>query len=208
VRLEIRSTIGERLQGVWFYHFPTQSYWFWTLEGFSAALTSADGRGAAKTWIALGADIFLIDDEDYPFDDRDQNLPIDTSGEFEAPLSVTPKAVDFKGRYAAPSSLDVKLGALAPEDPFGHLSLEVTSDQYPGGPHTRRLLRTRTVDMAAQKSGVDEWRRYSLGRVRAVNAATVRLTFPRNEHPRRSNRIVIAAIRLVSRLTALIRNRR
>jgi hypothetical protein len=123
--------------------------------------------------------------------DLSLNLPIDTTGEFEAPLSITPKAIDFKGRYAAPLSIDAKLGALRPLDPLGKIRLEVTSDQYSGGPQTRRLLQSRTVDMTAQKAGVDEWRRYALGRLRAVQVAAVRLTFPRNQHPKRTNRIVI-----------------
>jgi hypothetical protein len=207
VTLEIRSTEGEQLSGVWFYHFPTQSYWFWTLEGFSAALTSTDGRGDGKTWIALGSDVYLVDDESYNYDDRDQTRPIDDSGEFEAPLSLTPKAVDFKGRYAAPMSVDVKMGTLSPIDPLGTVRVEVTADQYPGGPDSRRLLGSRTVLIAPDKAGIDEWRRYALGRLRPVNAAGLRLTFPRGEHPRRTGRIVVNEIKLESGLTSLRRRR-
>lgn len=208
VSLELRSTAGEKMTGVWFYHFPTQSYWFWTLEGFSAALTAPDGRGENKTFLALGADIFLVDDESYPFDDKNQNLPIDTRGEFEVPLSLTPKTVDFKGRYAVPVALEVKMGADSPVDPTGTAQLEVHADFYRGGPLTRRLLGSRTVDMTRESAGVDEWRKYSLGRVRPTNVVGVRLAFPRGEHPKRKNRIVINGIRLVSYLTSLIRGRR
>jgi hypothetical protein len=208
VSIEIRSTVGEELSGVWFYHFPTRSYWFWTLPGFSAALTSTDGRGDGKTWIALGSTVYLVDDESYAFDDLDQTRPIDTSGEFEMPLSVSPKTIDFKGRYGMPMSVDVKIGADTAVDPTGTVRVEVTSDQYPGGPQTRRLIGQRLVELAPDKAGIDEWRRYSLGRCRPVNAAGIRLSFPRGQHPKRKNRVVLQAIRLESGLTELRRRRR
>lgn len=205
VTLEIRSTQGERLTGVWFYHFPTQSYWFWTLEGFSAALTSSDGRGAGKTWIAIGADVYLVDDESYNFDDRDQTRPIDTSGEFEAPLSLSPKVADFGGRLAQPMAVEAKMGAMNPVDPPATVRLELTADVYPGG--TRRLLGSRTTTLAPDKAGVDEYRRYALGRLRPANTVGIRLMFPRNAHPRRVSRIVVNSLKLETGLTGLKRRR-
>lgn len=199
------------LSGVWFYHFPTQSYWFWDFDGLSCGTAIVNGDNQGQTIVALGADVYVADDETYPWDDRDQLKPISDNTESEIRLSLVPRTIDGGGGYFAARTVDVKWGA-SPEtvDPLGKVDIDLVTDVYPQRPvppDARLVLATRRADIAPESGGLDEWRPYSLGRVPGSNVLGIRFSFPTGLTPKRRNPIRIDRVRITAVKTPMRRKR-
>ncbi len=199
------------LEGVWFYHLPTQSYWFWDYDNLSAGTAIVNDDNVGHTIVALGSEVYIADDETYPFDDRDQLRPISDATESEMRLSLVPRTLDSGGGYVAARVISIKWGA-SPDvvDPLGKADIDLVTDVYPKRPippDARLVLATRRVDIAPEQGGLDEWRPYTLGRVPASNVLGVRLSFPQGLTPKRRNPIRIDRIRIEFVRTPLRRRR-
>lgn len=194
---EILLLAGEDtvLSGVWFYHFPTQSFWFWDYDNLTCATTIVDGDNKAHTAVALGSEVYIADDETYPFDDRNQLAPISDNMESEIRLSLVPRAIDGGGSYWSIRVVKVKWGG-APDvvDPLGMVDIDALADVYPKKPvppDARMVLSNRRAEIAPQHGGQDEYRHYSMGRVPATNVVALRFSFPTGLTPKRRNPIRI-----------------
>lgn len=187
--------------GVWFYHLPTRSFWFWNFDNFTAAVNDTDADDKARLFVALGSTVYVADDDEYYFDDRDQNRPLDEQTEREIEITLVPKAVDLGDKHGRIVGVDVKWGAPPTiPDPYGKVEIQLITDTYPKRPippDSRKVLASRRADIAPNFDGIDEWRHYAVPRTRPSNVVGIRFTFPSGLTPKRVAPIEIEAVRLV-----------
>lgn len=211
VDLHISSTADEVYAGVWFYHLPTRSYWFWTLDNFTAAINDTDPDDVYRLFVALGSEVYVADDDAYFYDDRNQTQPLADQDETEIPLSLVPRAVDLQGKYGRLAGVDVKWGGQPVHaDPYGSVDISVMTDVYPKRPtppDARRVWGTRRVRIAPDRGGLDEWRRYAMPRTGASNVVSARFSFPVGLTPHRRNPITIQSLRYTVLQNAIRRRR-
>lgn len=203
----------------WFYHVPTRSYWPWTMGTIQMLHSGTDAENQARTWVAFSDSLFLMDDEDYAFDDI-------TSLEEEIPVAMWLKAVDGKGKFLKPRRLEIKWAdarggdagyPVFGSDMLGVANLLISGDRHPstsaiqGVPPTRAATRTVPIspaigdpDPAVDYIGDDEWKVYNLlaqsGAFRPLHTVLLRIELPVGSAPKRVRPIAIekAILRLAA----------